>query len=143
MRDTSTNNVPTMAKGLQRFDEKDKHTYRDWRAWVRVHINMLAPGIRGVRDDLLTGQEKPNSTVGGNLAKRQRNNAHLHSVLFLVANGGATTVVRRQEGKKLEDGLGDGQVGWKALEDKYDDAVSDTTPNKLYEELANAKMKEG
>ena len=55
------------------------------------------------------GQEKPNLKLGDNLATWQRNNAKIYSVLFLATNGDPTTVVRRHEGKKPEDGLGDGQ----------------------------------
>ena len=88
------------------------------------------------------GPEKPNPTLGDNLAKWQRNNANLYSLVFLATNGGATTVVRRHEGKKPEDGLGDGQEAWKAREDKFD-AVSNDTRRELYNELAQTKVKEG
>ena len=137
MEDTRTNTVATMAKGLPRFNGKDKHAYRDWKARVKVHLNMSAPDIYNI----LMGQEEPNPTAGGDLVRWQRNNANLYSVLFLATNGGATTVVRRHEGKKPEDGLGDGQAAWQALEEKYD-AVSNATRQELYEELAKTKMKQ-
>ena len=101
----SANKIATMAKTLPRYDGKNKHAYRDWKARVKVHLNMSAPGIY----DIFVGQEKPNPTLDDNLAKWKRNNANLYSVLFLATNGGATTVVRRHEGKKPEDGLGDGE----------------------------------
>ena len=96
--------IATMVKGLPRYDGKDKHAYLDWKARVKVHLNMSAPAIYDTR----MGQEKPNPTLGDNLAKWQRNIANIYSVLFLATNGGATTVVRRHEGKKPEGGLGDG-----------------------------------
>ena len=105
MEDNSANTISTMAKSLPRYDGKHKHAYRDWKARVKVHLNMSAPVIY----DILMGQEKPNSTLGDNLVKWQRNNANLYSVLILATNGGATTVVPRHGGKKPEDGLGDGQ----------------------------------
>ena len=92
--------------------------------------------------NILAGQEKPDPTLGDNLAKWQRNNANLYSVIFLATNTGATTVVRRHEGKKPEDGLGDGQEAWKALQEKYD-VVSNATHQELYDELAKTKMKQG
>ena len=68
---------------------------------------MSAPAIY----DILMGHEKPNPTLGDNLAKWQRKNANFYPVIFLATNGGATTVVQRHEGRKPEDGLGDGQEG--------------------------------
>ena len=65
-----------------------------------VHLNISAPSIYDIR----MGQEKPNPTLGDNLDKWQRNNANIYSVPFLATNGGATTVVRRHEGQKPDDG---------------------------------------
>ena len=39
------------------------------------------------------GKEKPNPTLGDNLAKWQRNNNNLYAVLFLATNGGVPTAV--------------------------------------------------
>ena len=61
---------------------------------MKVHLNISAPAVY----DLLMGQEKPNPTLSDNLAKSQRKNDNLNSVLFLATNGDATTVVRRHEG---------------------------------------------
>ena len=88
------------------------------------------------------GKEKPNPTLGDNLAKWQRNNNNLYAVLFLATNGGVPTVVPLHEGKKTEEGLGDGQETWKALEEKYD-AVSNAIRQELCDELAKTKMKQG
>ena len=65
--------IATMVKGLPRYDGKDKHAYLDWKARVKVHLNMSAPAIYDTR----MGQEKPNPTLGDNLAKWQRNIANI------------------------------------------------------------------
>lgn len=83
MEDNITNRVVTMAKALPRYDEKGKHAYRDWKARVQDHLRMSIPTMY----DVPIGQEKPNPTLGGNLATRQSNNVNLHSVLFLATNG--------------------------------------------------------
>ena len=67
MDDNSPNKIATMAKGLPRYDGKDKHAYRDWKARVKIHLNMSVPPIY----DILMGQEKTNPTLGDNLATWQ------------------------------------------------------------------------
>ena len=53
-----------MAKSLPRFDGKDKHAYRDWKAREKVHLSTSAPDIY----DNVMGQGKSNPTLlGGNL----------------------------------------------------------------------------
>ena len=133
-----TNKVATMAKALPRYDGKDKHAYRDWKARVKVYLSMSAPGIYNI----IQGQEMPNPTSGGNLENWRRNHVNLYSVLFLSTSGGANTVVRRFEGKTPEDGLGHGQESWLALEEKYD-AISNAGRQELYERLSKTKMKHG
>ena len=81
------------------------------------------------------GQEITNPTLGSNLTNWRRNNAN--SVLFLATNGGATTVVRRHEGKTPGGDLGDGQEAWEAPEEKYD-AASNATRQDLHVELGKA-----
>ena len=81
-----TNKVASMTKGLPRFDGKDKNAYRDWKARVKVHLSMSAPGIYNV----LLGQEMPNLTAGGNLEKWQRNNVNLSRSCSSVQTGERT-----------------------------------------------------
>lgn len=85
MEDNSIKMVATTPRGLPNFDKKGKHAYREWKARVKVHINMSAPAVY----EVLMEQEQPNPTLGGNLAKWRRNNVSLYSVFFLAANGGA------------------------------------------------------
>ena len=59
----------------------------------------------------------PNQTLGANLANWRWRWNSANSVLFLPTNEAASTVIRLHEGKTPEDGLGNGQETWKALEE--------------------------
>lgn len=63
MKDSSTNIVAAMAKGLPQLDGKDQRAYRDWEARVKVNFNESPPS----RQHILTGQETYNPIVGSNL----------------------------------------------------------------------------
>lgn len=132
MEDYNTNKVETMAKGRPRFDGKDKHVYRIWKARVRVHLNMSTPVIY----DLLAGQEKYNSTDD----RRQLSQVEAQQRKPLLCP--LPSYERGSQGKKPENGLRYGQVAWNALEEKHD-SVSNATRRELYEELTKTKMKQG
>ena len=57
-----------------------------------------------------------------------------YTLIFVPAtNGGATTGLRRHEGKKPDDRLRHGQVAWNVLEEKHD-IVSDAARHELYKQ---------
>lgn len=95
-RDTRTTKIVSIAKGIRRFNEKDKHAYREWKARVSVHLNMPVPETYY----LLGGKKQPNPAIGGNLVNVHRINGNPCFIFVLMTPEGDTVVVtasRRQE----------------------------------------------
>ena len=110
---------------------KGKHAYRDWKALVKVHLNMSA----GAVCDVIT-QQVPNLAFGGNLVTWHRNNAiaNLYSVLFLNTSRGWVLQlcgITRARNRNMDSEMGK----WQTLEEQYD-AFSSATCQELYDELA-------
>lgn len=57
------------------------------------------------------------NTVAEEMWKQVSQN--LYSILLLTTLGSANNAVRKIEGKRPEDGAGNGKAAWKALTEKY------------------------
>lgn len=126
-------------KGPLHIDGLAKDVCLDWKVQVGVYGTTSAADIC----DLLTGQQVPNPTVGGNLARWKRTNIDLFVFFVLAANGGdTTTAVRRHNSNNPEDGLRDRPAVKQAFEERYDAGIKAARQD-LHEELVNTKMKHG
>ena len=76
------------------------------------------------------------------MATWTRANENLLGILFFTTELSAHNVVKRHMGKTREDGVGNGQAAWNALEKKYNSNTKEA--RRVYHEyLHNAKMKSG
>ena len=69
-------------------------------------------------------------------------NENLFGILFFTTEFSAHNVVKRHMGKTQEDGVGNGQAAWNALEKKYNSKTKEAR-RAYHEYLHNAKMKSG
>ena len=72
----------------------------------------------------------------------QQANHDLWCILFLTTSGSANNVVKKFEGKRLEDGTGNGQAAWNALNEKYNSHKKETR-RACHKKLVNTKMEPG
>ena len=71
-----------------------------------------------------------------------RTNENLFSILFFPTERFASNVVKKHMSKTREDGVGNGQAAWSALEEKYNSHTKEA--RRAYnEKLHSTKMKSG
>ena len=109
-----TNKIAILAKGLPKYDGRDRSGFPSWKAKLRVHLTLGAPGIFKI----LQGKEWPNpasnaDTVEDSAAiihtieRSKIVNSHFYSILFRATNDGAQNLVEQFERKSVDDGAGD------------------------------------
>ena len=139
MVEHDTNNIQAMLKFCPHFDGKDKTHFLDYKDKLRVVLSFHRQSVAAI----LQGDPKPpaaqNSTV---VATWERANENLFSILFFTTEHSANNVVKKHMGKTRENGVGNGQAAWNALEEKYN---SDTKEARraYHEKLHITKMKSG
>ena len=76
------------------------------------------------------------------VATWERADENLFSILFFTTERSANNVVKKHMGKTREDGVGNGQAAWNALEEKYNSHTKEA--RRAYtEKLHSTKMKSG
>ena len=92
---------------------------------------------------ILQGEPKPaaaqNSTAA---ASGEHANENLFSILFFTTERPANNVVKRHMGKTREDGVGNGQAAWSALEVTYNSHTKEAR-RAYHGKLHSTKMKSG
>ena len=76
------------------------------------------------------------------MALWERANENLFSILFFTTERSANNVVKKHMGKTREDGVGNGQAAWNALEEKYNSHTKEAR-RAYHEKLHSTKMKSG
>lgn len=144
-----TNKIAALARGLPKYDGRDRSVFPSWKAKLRVHLTLGAPGIFKI----LQGRECPNppgdaDTVEASadimltIERWKIDNNYFYSILFLATNDGAQKLVERYEGKSIDDGAGDGRAAWLALVEKYN-GISNAGRVASYEILHNSRLQPG
>ena len=119
MNDSSTNNFHAIVKQVNKFDGKRAGDFLEWQSKLRTALSLYNTKIYNV----LQGEQRPsNEDPDGATARVTWDiaNQNLFGVLFFATTGSAFSVVRRFEGKRLQDGPGHGQQAWAALCEKFD-----------------------
>ena len=140
MAEHDTNCIqPTMLNFCPRFDGKDKAHFLEYKDRLRVVLSFYRQSVAAI----LQGETKPtaaqNSTT---VASWERVNENLFSILFFTTERSANNVVKRHIGKTREDGVGNGQAAWSALEEKYNSHTKEAR-RAYHEKLHSTKMKSG
>ena len=139
MAEHDTSNIQAMLKFCPHFDGKDKAHFLDYKDKLRVVLSFLRQSVAAI----LQGDPKPpaaqNSTA---VATWERANENLFSILFFTPERSANNVVKKHMGKTREDGVGNGQAVWNALEEKYNSHTKEAR-RAYHEKLHSTKMKSG
>ena len=76
------------------------------------------------------------------MARWERANENLFSILFFTTERSANNVVKKHMGKTREDGVGNGQAAWNALEEKYNSHTKEAR-RAYHEKLHSTNMRSG
>ena len=128
----------TMLNFFPRFDGKDNAQFLEYKDRLRV-VSFYRQRVAAI----LQGEPKPtaarNSTA---VASRERANENFFSSLFFTTERSTNNVVKRHMGKTREDGVGNGQAAWSALEEKYSSHTKEAR-RVYHEKLHSTKVQEG
>ena len=144
-----TNKIATLARSLPKYDGRDRSVFPNWKAKLRVHLTLGAPGIFKI----LQGRECPNppgnadtvedsADIIHTIERWKIDNSYFYFILFLATNDGAQKLVEQFEGKSIDDGAGDGRAAWEALASKYN-GISNSGRVASYKVLHNSKLQPG
>ena len=92
---------------------------------------------------ILQGETKPTAAQTSTaVASWERANENLFSILFFITERSANNVVTKHIGKTREDGVGNGQAAWSALEEKYNSHTKEAR-KAYHQKLDSTKIKSG
>ena len=147
MENVASNNTRAVIKNCSVFAGRNKDTFGEYKSKVRVCLSLYSKPVF----DVFQGMTQPSSRLGtaDNAAldiaaerRWQQANHDLWSILFLTTSGSANNVVKKFEGKRLEDGTGNGQAAWNALNEKYNSHTKEAR-RACHKKLVNTKMEPG
>ena len=140
MAEYGTDSIQAIVNLYPRFDGKDKTQFLEYKDKLRVSLSFHRQSIAAI----LQGEPKPTTAQNSPaVATWTRANENLFGILFFTTGLSAHNDVKRHMGKTREDGVGNGQAAWNALENKYDDSNTKEARRAYHEYLHNAKMKSG
>ena len=139
MTEYGTDSIQATVNLYPRFYGKDKTQYLEYKDKLRVSLSFHRQSVAAI----LQGEPKPTTAQNSPaVATWTRANDNLFGILFFTTERSAHNVVERHMGKTREDGVGNGQAAWNALEKKYNSITKEA--RRAYNEyLHNAKMKSG
>ena len=139
MAEYGTDSIQAIVNSYPRFDGKDKTQCLEHKDKLRVSLSFHGQSVAAIL------QDEPKPTTAQNspaVATWTGANENLFGILFFTTERSAHNVVKRHMCKTREDGVGNGQVAWNALEKKYNSNTKEA--RRAYNEyLHNAKMKSG
>ena len=147
MENVASNNTRAAIKNCPVFAGRNKDTFGEYKSKVRVCLSLYSKPVF----EVFQGMTQPSSRLGTAdtealdiAAERrwQQANHDLWSILFLTTSGSANNVVKKFEGKRPEDGTGNGQAAWNALNEKYNSHTKEAR-RACHEKLVNTKMEPG
>ena len=112
-------NVQHVVKQVSKFDGKNADDFLEWSSKLRVSLSLYSKPIF----EIVQGSQRPSGLNNDQVTAREGwddANHNLFSILYFTTSGPAFSVVRRYEGKRLEDGVGHGQDARAALREKFD-----------------------
>ena len=139
MAEHDTDSIQVIVNLYPRFDGKDNTHFLEYKDKLRVSLSFHWQSVAAI----LEGEPKPitaqNSPAG---ATWTRANENLFGILFFTTECSAHNVVKKHMGKTREDGVGNGQAAWNALEKKYNGNTKEAR-RAYHEYLHNTKMESG
>ena len=139
MAEHYTNNIQATLKFCPRFDGKDKAYFFYYKDKLCVVLSFHRQGVAVILQGDPKSPAAQNSTA---VATWERVNENLFSILFFTTERSANNVVKKHMGKTREDGIGNGQAAWNALEEKYNGHTKEAR-RAYHEKLHNSKKRSG
>ena len=134
-----TDSIQAIVNLYPRFDGKEKTQILEYKDKLRVSLSFHRQSVAAI----LQGEPKPTTAQNSPaVATWTRANENLFGILFFTTERSAHNVVKKHMGKTWEDGVGNGQAAWNALERKYNSNTKEAR-RAYHEYLHNAKMKFG
>ena len=139
MAEHDTNNIQAMLKFCPCFDGKNKAHYLEYKDRLRVVLSFYWQTFAAI----LQGDPKPTAAQSSTAVTTwERANESLFSILFFTTERSANNVVEKHMGNTREDGVGNGQAAWNALEEKYNSHTKEAR-RAYHEKLHSTKRKSG
>ena len=122
-----------------RYDGKDKTYFLEYKGKLRVSLSFHWQSVA----DVLQAEPKPITAQNSPaVATWTRANENVFGILFFTTKRSAHNVVKKHMSKTREDGVGNGQAAWNALEKKYNSSTKEAR-RAYHEYLHIVKMKSG
>ena len=128
-----------MLKFCPRCDGKDKAQFLEYKDRLRVVLSFYRQSVAAIL------QGDPKSTAAQSytaVVTWERANESLFSILLFTTERSPNNVVKTHTSKTREDGVGNGQAAWSALEEKYKSHTKEAR-RIHHEKLHCTKMKSG
>ena len=139
MAEHDTDSIQVIVNLCPRFDGKDKTHFLEYKDKLRVSLSFHWQSVAAI----LEGEPKPITAQNSPaVATWTRANENLFGILFFTTERSAHNVVKKHMGKTREDGVGNGQAAWDALEKKYNGNTKEAR-RAYHEYLHNTKMESG
>ena len=139
MVEYGTDSIQAIVNLYPCFDGKDKTQRLEYEDKLRVSLSFHRQSVAAI----LQGVPKPTTAQNSPVvATWTRVNENHFGILFFTTERSAHNVVKKYMGKTWEDGVGNGQAAWNALEKKYNSNTKEAR-RAYHEHLHNAKMKSG
>ena len=95
-----------------------------WRDTTDNRLRGVLPFYRQSVAANLQADPKPTATQNSTAVTTwKRANENIFSILFFTTRRSVSNVVKKHLGKTREDGVGNGQAAWSALEEKYNSDI--------------------
>ena len=138
MAEHDTDSIQTIVNLYPRFDGKDKTHFLEYKDNLRVSLSFHRQSVGAIRQ----GEPKPTTAQNSSaVAKWTRANENLLGISFFTTERSAHNAVKKHMGH--EGGVGNGQVAWNALENKYNNSDTKEARRAYHEYLHSTKMKSG
>ena len=139
MAEHDANNIQAMLKFCPHFDGKDKAYFLDYKDKLCIVLSFHPQSVAAILQGDLKSPTAQHSTA---VTSWERANENLFSILFFTTERCANNVVKKHMGKTREDGVGNGQAAWNALEEKYNSHTKEAR-RAYHEKLHSTKMISG
>ena len=138
MAEDDTNSIQAMLKFCPRFDGKYKAPFLEYKDRLRVVLSFYRQIVAAIlQGDPKRAATQPSTTV----ATWERANDSLFSILFFTTERSANNFVKKHTSKTREDGVGNGQAAWNALEEKYNSHTKEA--RRVYHETLHSTKMDG
>ena len=113
MAEYGTDSIQVIVNLYPRFDGKDKTQFSEYKDKLCVSLSSHRQSVTAI----LQGEPKP--TIAQNspaVVTWTHANENLFGILFFTTERSAHNVMKKHMGKTREEGVGNGQAAWNALE---------------------------